>query len=241
MFFYSPMEAYVIYPIFSLNFVINNVIFYLLFAALLTILLGKGISKGSIISNNWGILSESLFRSILLKIENVAGPKMSIYLPLFYSIFNLVLFSNLLGLVPYSTTPTVELVITLSIAFTLLMGLLLLGFLTHKLYLLGIFIPGGTPLGLVPLLVLLEIIAYIFRTISLGLRLAINLITGHLLLKVSIGFVWLGYIKGTSFFILAIPLILLTVFLSLEILIAYLQAYILVFITIITLKDVSMN
>jgi F-type H+-transporting ATPase subunit a len=235
------MEAYVIYPIFSLNFVINNVIFYLLFAALLTILLGKGISKGSIISNNWGILSESLFRSILLKIENVAGPKMSIYLPLFYSIFNLVLFSNLLGLVPYSTTPTVELVITLSIAFTLLMGLLLLGFLTHKLYLLGIFIPGGTPLGLVPLLVLLEIIAYIFRTISLGLRLAINLITGHLLLKVSIGFVWLGYIKGTSFFILAIPLILLTVFLSLEILIAYLQAYILVFITIITLKDVSMN
>lgn len=241
MLFYSPMEAYVIYPIFSLNFVINNVIFYLLFAALLTILLGKGISKGSIISNNWGILSESLFRSILLKIENVAGPKMSIYLPLFYSIFNLVLFSNLLGLVPYSTTPTVELVITLSIAFTLLMGLLLLGFLTHKLYLLGIFIPGGTPLGLVPLLVLLEIIAYIFRTISLGLRLAINLITGHLLLKVSIGFVWLGYIKGTSFFILAIPLILLTVFLSLEILIAYLQAYILVFITIITLKDVSMN
>jgi len=235
------MEAYVIYPIFSLNFVINNVIFYLILAALLTILLGKGIMKGNIISNNWGLISESLFRSILLMIENVAGPKMSIYLPLFYSIFNLVLFSNLLGLVPYSTTPTVELVMTLSIAFTLLMGLLLVGFLTHKLYLLGIFIPGGTPLGLVPLLVLLEIIAYIFRTISLGLRLAINLITGHLLLKVSIGFVWLGYIKGTSFLILAIPLILLTVFLSLEILIAYLQAYILVFITIITLKDVSMN
>ena len=235
------MEAYVIYPIFSLNFVINNVIFYLILAALLTILLGKGIMKGNIISNNWGLISESLFRSILLMIENVAGPKMSIYLPLFYSIFNLVLFSNLLGLVPYSTTPTVELVKTLSIAFTLLMGLLLVGFLTHKLYLLGIFIPGGTPLGLVPLLVLLEIIAYIFRTISLGLRLAINLITGHLLLKVSIGFVWLGYIKGTSFLILAIPLILLTVFLSLEILIAYLQAYILVFITIITLKDVSMN
>ena len=113
--------------------------------------------------------------------------------------------------------------------------------ITHKLFLLGIFIPGGTPLGLVPLLVLLELIAYIFRTISLGLRLAINLITGHLLLKVSIGFVWLGYIHGTSFFILAIPLILLTVFLSLEILIAYLQAYILVFITIITLKDISMN
>jgi F-type H+-transporting ATPase subunit a len=174
-------------------------------------------------------------------IENVVGPKKSIYLPLFYSIFHIVLFSNLLGLVPYSTTPTVELVMTLSIAFTLLMGLLLVGFLTHKLYLLAIFLPGGTPLGLIPIMVALEVIAYVFRTLSLGLRLAINLITGHLLLKVVIGFIWLGYIKGTSFFILAIPLILLTMFLSLEILIAYLQAYILIFITIITLKDVTMS
>ena len=133
------MEQYVIYPIFSLNFVINNVIFYLLIAALITILIGKGIMKGNIISNNWGILSESLFRTILKMIEEFVGPKFSIYLPLFYSIFNLVLFSNLLGLVPYTSTPTVEIVMTLSIAFTLLIGLLLIGFLTHKLYLLAIF------------------------------------------------------------------------------------------------------
>ena len=164
--------------------------------------------RGNIISNNWGILSESLFRTILLKIENFVGPKSSIYLPLFYTIFHIVLFSNLLGLVPYSTTPTVELVKTLSISFTLLMGLLLVGFLTHKLYLLALFLPGGTPVALIIPMVGLEIIAYVFKILSLGLRLAINLITGHLLLKVSIGFVWLGYIKGTSFFILAIPLIL---------------------------------
>ena len=93
---FSPKEQYIIYPIFSLNFVINNVILYLLFAAFLTILLGKGISKGNIISNNWGILSESLFRTILLMIENFVGPKNSIYLPLFYTIFEIVLFSILL-------------------------------------------------------------------------------------------------------------------------------------------------
>ena len=125
MLFYSPKEQYVIFPIFSFNLVINNVIQYLLFAALLTILIGKGIKKGAVLSNNWGILSESLFRTILLKIEDFVGPKSSIYLPLFYTIFHLVLFSNLLGLVPYSTTPTVELVKTLSVAFTLLIGLLL--------------------------------------------------------------------------------------------------------------------
>ncbi len=142
---------------------------------------------------------------------------------------------------PYSSTPTVEIVMTLSIAFTLLGGILLIGFLTHKLYLLAIFLPAGTPLGLIPLMVFLEVIAYFFRTMSLGLRLAINLITGHILAKVCVGFIWLGYIKGTSYIILAIPLILLTVFLSLEILIAYLQAYILIFITILTLKDITMQ
>lgn len=180
MLLYSPMEQYVIYPVFSLNFVINNVIFYLLIAAFLTILIGKGIMKGNIISNNWGILSESLFRTILKMIEEFVGPKYSIYLPLFYSIFHLVLFSNLLGLVPYTSTPTVEIVMTLSIAFMLLIGILLIGFLTHKLYLLAIFLPGGTPFALVPVMVALEIIAYVFRTISLGLRLAINLITAHI-------------------------------------------------------------
>lgn len=238
---YSPKEQYIVFPVFQLNLTINNVILYFIFAGKITIILTRSLAKGNIISNNWGILSESLFRTILLKIENAAGPKMSIYLPLFYTIFNLVLFSNLLGLVPYSTTPTVELVKTLSVAFTLLMGLLLLGFLTHKLYLLAIFLPSGTPTFLIPMLVFLEVLAYIFRTLSLGLRLAINLITGHLLLKVCIGFIWLGYVQGTSLLILLIPLLLLTAFLALEILIAYLQAYILIFITILTLKDVSMT
>jgi len=130
---------------------------------------------------------------------------------------------------------------TLSIAFTLLIGILLLGFLTHKLYLLAIFLPSGTPVGLIPLMIFLEVIAYIFRTLSLGLRLAINLITGHILAKVVVGFIWKGYVKGVSYFILAIPLILLTIFFSLEILIAYLQAYILIFITILTLKDITMT
>ena len=214
MYKYSPMEQYIIYPVLSLNITVTNVILYLSIAAFLTILLGKGIMKGNILSNNWGILSESLFRTILLMIENFVGRKYSIYLPLFYSLFHIILFSNFLGLLPYSTTSTVELVMTLSIAFTLLIGILLIGFLTHKLHLLAIFLPSGTPLGLVPIMIFLEILAYIFRIISLGLRLAINMITGHTLVKVIVGGIWLGYLKGTSILILAAPLLLLTVFLA---------------------------
>ena len=109
---------------------------------------------------------------------------------------------------------------TLSIAFTLLIGILLIGFLTHKLRLLAIFLPSGVPLFLIPIMVLLEVVAYIFRTISLGLRLAINLITGHILAKVCIGFVWLGYLNGMGI-ILVLPLILITMFFALEVLICY--------------------
>ena len=172
-------------------------------------------------------------------IENFVGPKFSIYLPLFFTIFHVILFSNLLGLIPYSSTPTVEIILTLSIAFTQLIGILFIGFLTHGTQALAIFLPGGTPLGLIPIKIFLEIIAYIFRTISLGLRLAINLITGNILAKVIIGFIWKGYIKGVTPQALAIPLLLLTLFLALEILIAYLQAYLFLFITIITFKDIS--
>jgi len=178
-------------------------------------------------------------RSILLMIENFATKNYSLYLPLFYTIFHLILFANLLGIIPYSTTPTVEIIMTLSISLTLILGILLVGFLTHRLRLFAIFLPSGTPIGLVPLMVFLEIFGILTKAISLGLRLAINLITGHLLLKVIIGFIWSAYINGTSVFILVLPLILLTVFICLEILIAYLQAYIFTFISILTLKDIS--
>ncbi len=235
------MEQYIIYPILSFNFTITNVIFYLMIATFVTIVFSKGIiNNNSIVSNNWFILSESLFRTILLKIENFVGAKSMIYLPLFYSLFHIVLFSNFLGLLPYSTTSTAEIILTLSLAFTLLVGILLLGFLTHRLNLLAIFLPSGTPLGLIPIMIVLEILAYIFRIISLGLRLAINMITGHVLVKTIVGGIWIAYLKGISILFLSIPLLLLTAFLALEILIAYLQAYIIVFITILTLKDVSM-
>lgn len=172
-------------------------------------------------------------------VDNFIGRSKIIYLPLIYTLFHVILFSNLVGLVPYSSTPTVEIVMTLSLSFTLLIGVLLLGFLSHKLYLLAAFIPAGTPLALIPMMIILEIIAYLSRTLSLGLRLAVNMITGHILVKVIVGFIWVAYLNGTSIFILSLPIFLLTLFLCLELLIAYLQAYIFTFITCITFKDMA--
>lgn len=232
------MEQFQIFSLFSLNLTLNNVIFYLIIASSLGIAINLAGTnpKGFIVSSWWFILSESLFRSISVMVHNYIGPKFSIFLPLIYSLFHLILFSNLVGLVPYSSTPTVEIIITISIALSLLLGILLFAFLSHHLFVFTAFIPAGTPLGILFLIFPLEILGYLTKTISLGLRLGINMITGHILVKVIIGFIWSAYLNGSSL-VLLLPLLLLTLFLALELLIAYLQAYIFTFITCITLKD----
>nr|QCQ69075.1 ATP synthase F0 subunit a [Synchytrium taraxaci] len=241
VFLASPLEQYDIYPVLSLNLVLNNVVLYFIIAASLSpVILYLGTFKGNLISNWWGILSESLYRTILLMVENYIGPKYSVYFPLLYTIFHLVLFSNLIGLVPYSTTPTVEIVMVLSLALTLLGGVFILGMVTHRKYIIAAFVPSGTPLALILPMFALEILAYFTRTLSLGLRLAINMITGHILVKVIIGFIYSALLSGTSIILLTLPLFLLTMFLCLEILIAYLQAFIFTFIFSITVKDMAL-
>ena len=115
------------------------------------------------------------------------------------------------------------------------------GFLIHGQKLFAAFIPAGTPLGLVPLMILLEILAYLTRTLSLGLRLAVNMTTGHILAKVMIGFIWAIALSANfiSTIMFALAMSLITLFIGLEILIAYLQATIFVFITCITFKDMT--
>lgn len=116
------MEQFVIYPVITLQLTLTNIALYLSLSALLTITMGTLLDNGPIVTNVWGIIRESMFRTILNMLETFAGPKAVIYLPLFYSLFFLILFCNLLGLVPYSSTATVEIVLTLSLSFTLLIG-----------------------------------------------------------------------------------------------------------------------
>lgn len=175
---YSPMEQFEIFNIISVSFSINNVIFYLLVGALVSpILQYVGTLRGHIYPTGWGIISETLYSTILSMLTKSGIT--TVYFPLIYTLFYLILFSNLIGMVPYSSTPTVEFVITLTLSVTLLIGVLILGFFTHNSLLSAAFLPAGTPLPLTFLLIIIEVIAYTTRTLSLGLRLAVNLITGH--------------------------------------------------------------
>ena len=237
---YSPMEQYEIFAIFP---TINNVVFYLLIAISISIFLTlvNQNSHATIISNWLIIMNETFYRTILSMVIQNLGRNSTIYLPILYTIFSLIFFCNLLGLVPYSSTPTVELILTLSLSFTMQLGILIIGFFKHKFLQVAAFLPSGAPLALIPAMLILETLSYFIKILSQGLRLAINLTTGHILVKVIIGFIYDAYSSNVSFLILLCPLFLLVIFICQEVLIAYLQAFIFTFILCITFRDVALQ
>lgn len=232
------MEAFINYPITEVVISYNNISLYQSIAGQIQLSIPQiHEDKQLLIENNWQVQAESLYRTILNMQENFVSRKHSIYFPQQYTLFFQIQFANFLGQVPYSSTSTVEIVQTQSLAFTLQIGFLIIGVENHGSYQLSVFQPAGTPQPLIPLMVLQEIVAYQFRTISLGLRQAINQITGHVQTKVCVSFIYGGALEGTNPQVLQIPISLQSQFLSQEVQIAYQQAYIFIFITCQTIKD----
>jgi ATP synthase subunit 6 len=121
------------------------------------------------------------------------------YFPITYLIFIFILSNNLIGLIPYSFTPTAHIVITFLLSSSVFVGLNIVGFRKHKLKMCGIFLPPNTSFFLALLLVPIELVSFISKPISLGVRLFINLMAGHSLIKVILSFSWnLLYIKAYS-------------------------------------------
>ena len=181
----NPLEQFeindfifILAPIFGFTKLsLTNIGFYLILVVSIIIFMNV-LSKNNnnIIPSRWAIHSESLYGSILNMVREQVGPVNEIYVPLIFALFNFVLFSNLIGLVPYSFTATSHLVLTLSLSTTILIGVTIIGFQKHGLGFFAFFIPAGTPLGLVFLLVAIELISYLARAVSLGVRLGKNII-----------------------------------------------------------------
>jgi ATP synthase subunit 6 len=151
--------------------------------------------------------------------------------PLMLSYMFIVFFSNVLGLIPYSNTLTAQLVITFYLAFTLFLSLNISGVAIHKQNFLSLFFPSGTPLALAPLIVPIELVSYVFRVVSLSVRLFANLTAGHVLLKIIGGFGWSMFkSSGIVVFFGLIPLLVVVVLVGLELGVAFIQGY--VFITL---------
>lgn len=140
------------------------------------------------IPNTWQVFIEALYETsaqLLFDNINAEGEK---YFPFISVIFTFVLFSNLIGLVPYSFTTTSHLIVTFTLSLSIFIGLNIICVQKHKFHMLSLFLPANTSFGLALLLVPIELLSYIFKPISLGVRLFANLMAGHTLLKVIVGF-----------------------------------------------------
>ena len=191
-----------------------------------------GTKRKAIIPTKIQLLTELSYTLISKMISDTAGSKAKPYFPFVFSLFMFVLFCNMLGMLPYSFTVTSHIIVTFALAAVIFVGVTIIGFVNHGVGYLKLFIPSGVPLFLLPLIVIIEIISYLSRPVSLSVRLFANMMAGHTMLKVFGGFVIsLGIVGGW------LPLSFTVALTGLEILIAFLQAYVFAILTCIYLND----
>nr|AVD96815.1 ATP synthase subunit 6 [Ophiostoma novo-ulmi subsp. novo-ulmi] len=224
----------------NLHISLTNIGFYLIIGIFLILTLNLlSTNYNKLISNNWSISQESLYATIHSIVTNQINPKNGqLYFPFIYTLFIFILVNNLIGMIPYSFASTSHFILTFSLSFTIVLGATFLGFQKHGLEFFSLLVPAGCPLPLLPLLVLIELISYLARNISLGLRLAANIMSGHMLLHILAGFTYNIMSSGILFFFLGLlPLSFIIAFSGLEIGIAFIQAQVFVVLTSSYIKD----
>ena len=175
----------------------NSSLFMLLSAIFILLFLLFGTKEKKIIPGKIQLISEMLYNFIGKMINDTAGKKAKPYFPFIFSLFIFVLFCNMIGMLPYSFTVTSHIIVTLAFAMFIFIGVTILGFVIHGFKYLKIFVPSGVPIVLLPIIMIIEIISYLSRPISLSVRLFANMMAGHTMLKVFGGFVIsLGLVAG---------------------------------------------
>ena len=210
----------------------NSSLFMLLSAGAICIFLLLGTREKKLIPGKIQLVAEMFYNFIAKMISDTAGSKAKPYFPFIFSLFMFVLFCNMIGMFPYSFTVTSHIIVTLIMAMFIFVAVTIIGFIKHGFKYLKIFVPSGVPVLLLPLITVIEIISYLSRPVSLSVRLFANMMAGHTMLKVFGGFVIsLGILGGW------LPLSFSVALTGLEILVAFLQAYVFAILTCIYLND----
>jgi F-type H+-transporting ATPase subunit a len=240
----GPMEQFSIHPIIplhigGLDLSFSNASMWMVIAiAAITLFLVGGISRAAMVPGRWQSMAEMSYEFIANTVRANAGEAGMRFFPLVFSLFMFILFANLLGLVPYSFTTTSHIIVTFALAMMVYLLVIVVGFARHGMKWFTLFVPGGVPPWLLPLIVPIEMISFLTRPISLSVRLFANMLAGHTILKVFAGFV---VSLGTAGGILAagsvLPLAGIVAITALEFLVAGLQAYVFAVLTSIYINE----
>jgi len=244
----SPLDQFEIRNLISINapllgniyISLTNIGLYLTigaFVILTTSLVANNYER--VVSNRWSISQETIYATVKSIVTNqINATKGQVYFPFMSALFIFILINNLIGLVPYSFASTSHFILAFALSFTVVIGATILGFQKHGLEFFSLLVPAGCPLALLPLLVFIEFISYLSRNVSLGLRLAANILSGHMLLNILAGFTYNIMTSGFIFFFLGlIPLAFIIAFSGLEFGIAFIQAQVFVVLSSSYIKD----
>ena len=217
----------------------NSSAYMLVAVAVICLLMIGGVAGRQLVPGRFQSMAEVSYEFVAQMIRSNAGAEGMRFFPLVFSLFMFILVSNLVGIIPYTFTVASHIIITATFALLVFFTVLMYGFYKNGLKFFKIFVPSGVPIYILPLVVAIEIISFFSRPLSHSVRLFANMLAGHITLKVFAGFVAMlgtslgaiGWIGGM------LPLALTVALTALELLVAFLQAYVFAILTCIYLND----
>ena len=241
----NPIEQFNVTPLFSSHRLghtdvafTNASLLMVMILGLVSLLMIYGTSRRSLVPGRLQAAAEMSYEFVADTVRGTAGNEGMRFFPFVFSLSMFVLFANLLGLLPFSYTVTSQIVVTFALAALVMLVVIGYGLYRHGAHFLGLFAPSGVAKPILPFIVLIEIISFLSRPISLSVRLFANMLAGHITLKVFGGFVVLLLGSGTAAALIApLPFIGLRILTAFELLVAALQACVFAILTCVSLND----
>jgi len=234
---HGPLDQFTIKPLVSIDIggadlsFTNSSLAMLITVLSVSLFLVVGMSRGRLVPGRWQSMAELSYEFVAGLLKETVGNEGRRYFPWIFTLFMFILFGNLLGMIPSAFTFTSHIVVTFAMALVVFVFVTLLAIFKHGIHFFSFFVPPGAPKLMWPLLIPIEVISYLSRPVSLSVRLFANMLAGHTLLKVFAGFVVALGAAGV------VPLLFIVALTGLEILIAFLQAYVFTILTCLYIND----
>ncbi len=242
----NPMEQFEVKPILQQPllhigghdiYFTNQALFMCVVVAAVTLFLTLAMSRGRLVPSRTQSMAELSYEFVAGMIRSTTGEDGLVFFPFVFAIFMFVLFSNFLGLIPGAFTVTSQIAVTFALAAVVMLTVIVTGFVVHGLGFFKLFVPKA-PFLLLILLVPIEIISFLTRLVSLSVRLFANMLAGHTMLQVFASFVIaLGAAGGILSLLSITPMFMIVFIGALEMLVAFLQAYVFAILTCIYLNE----
>lgn len=241
----DPIHQFEIHSIVTLGHVggyeiafTNSALYMAIVVVGVTALLVGASSPRALVPGRLQSIAELSYEFVADTINSTAGKEGMRFFPFVFTLFMFILAANIIGLIPYTFTVTTHIIITAALALSVFLTVIVYGFYRNGLHFFGLFVPSGIPIYILPLIVFIEVLSFLSRPISHSVRLFANMLAGHITLKVFASFITLlGGLGIVGMAGATLPLLMVVALTALELLVAFLQAYVFAILTCIYLND----